>query len=109
MNANMTDMSCKSGLEFHMQKVVPAKFKESLFINAYQTLVSCSEDIGLSEKEIKAVLAGDNFVAAVRTDEETAGALGIRGHPLFVFNTKLALSGAQSVEVFLEVPDKIQA
>jgi predicted DsbA family dithiol-disulfide isomerase len=135
MNANMTEMAKKTGLDFHMETVVPAnsfnahriihlakkyclqdamkerlllaKFKEGKDINDHQTLLTFAQEVGLSGVEAKEVLDGDNFASEVRADEEMAGALGIRGVPFFVFKKKLALSGAQTVEAFLEVLEKI--
>lgn len=137
MNANMTEMAKKAGLDFRMDKVVPANsfnahriihlakkhhlqdaMKERLLsakfvlgqdINDQNVLLSCVKDVGVPEVEAKKVLESEEFSSDVRADEEMAGALGIRGVPFFVFNKKLALSGAQPVETFLEVLEKINA
>jgi predicted DsbA family dithiol-disulfide isomerase len=131
MNENMTAMAKKSGLEFHMEKIVPAnsfkahrlihlakdlqlqdamkerllraKFVEGKDIGDDEDLIACGEDVGLPREAIQKVLESDQYSAQVREDEKMAQALGIQGVPFFVFNKREALSGAQPVEVFIEV------
>lgn len=137
MNANITEMARQSGLEFHLDKIVPAnsfnahrilhlakkfqlqdqmkerlllaKFSEGKDISDQEILLACAQEVGLPEREIRELLASDQYATEVRADEEIAGGLGISGVPFFVFNKKLALSGAQPVEVFMEVLEKIQS
>ena len=47
------------------------------------------------------------YINEVRADEEMAKQIEVRGVPFFVFNRKYALSGAQPVEAFLEVLQKV--
>ncbi len=47
------------------------------------------------------MLHGTDFTDEVRHDEQTAQQIGVRGVPFFVFNQKLAVSGAQPPETFL--------
>jgi predicted DsbA family dithiol-disulfide isomerase len=44
----------------------------------------------------------DEFADAVRDDEQTASELGITGVPFFVFDGRLAVSGAQPTQTFAE-------
>lgn len=135
MNANMTKMASQVGLEFHMDIVVPAnsfnahrlihlakshhmqdamkerllsaKFKEGKDIDDKSSLQQLALEVGLPIKEVVMVLDGEKYSEDVRADEEMAGALGIRGVPFFVFNKKVALSGAQPVKVFEEVLEQM--
>ena len=52
------------------------------------------------------MLASDAETNEVRSDEATARELGISGVPFFVFARRYGVSGAQSVEVLLEVLTK---
>lgn len=52
---------------------------------------------------MRAVLATDRYADAVEADIEQARALGISGVPFFVFDRRLAVSGAQPPEVFTQV------
>ena len=128
MNQNLTNMAQESGLAFQMDKVVPAnsfnahrlihlalshglqdqmkerllkaKFCEGRDIGDSETLVSLGLELNLPEAEIRSTLSSHQFESEVRREEEMALELGIRGVPFFVFNKKLALSGAQPVEMF---------
>lgn len=131
MNKKMTEMASDVGIEFHLDKTVPAnsfkahkllhlaKFygiqnevKEALFqakfcegkdISDDETLIALGTKENLNPEEIREVLEGKRFDMDVRKDEETGARLGIRGVPFFVINQSEALSGAQPPEAFLEV------
>lgn len=129
MNNNITDMARQSGLDFHMDKLVPAnsfhahrlihlakvqgkqdqmkerllkaRFTEGLDIGDKAILLKLAQDVGLSDASD--VLNGTLFENEVRADENMAREFGISGVPFFVFNRKFALSGAQPIEAFKEV------
>ena len=52
------------------------------------------------------LLAGDAHADSVRQDVETARGIGVQGVPFFVFNRRLAVSGAQPVEVLAQALDQ---
>ena len=68
-------------------------------IGDQQVLLRLATEAGLVPEEARAVLNGDQYAAAVRADERQAHELGINGVPFFVFDERLAVSGAQSAEV----------
>ncbi len=135
MNANVTAMAQKSGLDFHLEKLVPAnsfnahriihlakksgkqdQMKEALLnanfvegkdIADNETLVTVATSIGLAESDVRRVLSSQEFGSDVRQDEQQARELQISGVPFFVFNNKYAASGAQPVEAFLEILSKL--
>ncbi|MGD0553437.1 MAG: DsbA family oxidoreductase [Streptosporangiaceae bacterium] len=53
-------------------------------------------------------LNGDDFADEVRGDERTARDLGVTGVPFFVFDGRLAVSGAQPTQTFAEALREIQ-
>ena len=55
---------------------------------------------GLDDAAVLAALAGDHAADGVRHDEAEARALGVNGVPFFVAGRRIAVSGAQPVEVF---------
>ena len=57
---------------------------------------------GLEERRVADVLGSDAYADAVARDVRQASALGITGVPFFVLDRRLAVSGAQPVEVFSE-------
>lgn len=90
------------------EKLLHAYFVESKHIGDIQTLVAIGEQFGLNRSELLCMLKDDKaYVNEVRADEHMAQQIGVRGVPFFVFNKKYALSGAQPVEVFLEVLQKV--
>jgi predicted DsbA family dithiol-disulfide isomerase len=52
------------------------------------------------------MLAGDDYVMDVRTDETDALELGISSVPFFVFNRRYALVGAHPPEVIVETIER---
>jgi predicted DsbA family dithiol-disulfide isomerase len=137
MNQRVVAMAKEAGLEYHLDTVIPtntftahrflhlakqhglqdkakerlmaAYFTEGKHVGSTQTLAELMLEVGLELPEIEEVLAGEDYGYNVRTDEQEARSLGISGVPFFVFDRKLAISGAQPVELFKEVLEKTWA
>lgn len=77
-----------------------AHFSEGLSIAEPDVLRRIGVGAGLPADAVDTLLAGDGHADRVRTDVETARGIGVRGVPFFVFDGRLAVSGAQPVEVF---------
>ena len=77
-----------------------AHFSEGRAISDPEVLRRIGLDAGLPADRLDALLAGQDFSDRVREDIETAREIGVRGVPFFVFDGRLAVSGAQPVEVF---------
>lgn len=88
------------------ERLMRAYFSEGVAIGEPDALVPLAIDAGLAESEVRDVLAGDRYKDAVREDEQLAAELGIHGVPFFVFDGRLAVSGAQTPDVLLEVLEK---
>lgn len=84
-------------------------FANGLKAGDYEALAAVAVDVGLDEARVKQVLAGDEFAADVRADEQTAGTLGITGVPFFLIDGKYAVSGAQPVAAFESALDQVWA
>lgn len=87
-----------------------ASLKESLFsaylhegraISDHDDLAKIAARVGLDDNVARAVLESDRYEAEVREDQALAARLGIRGVPFFVFDHRLAVSGAQPSEELL--------
>lgn len=78
-----------------------AYFTDGKNIDDRTSLIETGVLAGLDAAEITSVLNSDQFTDEVRYDEKTAETIGVRGVPFFVFNEKLAVSGAQPPETFL--------
>ena len=84
------------------ERLFKAYFTDGLNFDDIPTLVELGVEIGLDAAEVKTALEGDAFTEDVRQDIYEAYQLGVRGVPFFVFDRKMAVSGAQESEIFLE-------
>jgi predicted DsbA family dithiol-disulfide isomerase len=137
MNEYVTKMAKDSGLEYHLEKAIPANSfdahrishlakkpgvqneLEELLFAAYFTEGKNTADhkvlrelalkAGCNESEIDSVLNSDQYSTEVKRDIEEANQIGVRGVPFFVFDRKYAVSGAQPVEAFLQTMNAVQS
>ena len=84
-----------------VERFMRGYFCESAPIGDHATLTRLAVEAGLAEAEVRDVLASDRFADDVRDDEQAAQEIGVTGVPFFVLGGKLAISGAQPVEVML--------
>ena len=66
-------------------------------------LVEVAVAVGLDAAETRTQLAGDTGAAEVMADVAFARQVGISGVPFFIFNERVAFSGAQPPDVILRV------
>ncbi|WP_284140839.1 MULTISPECIES: DsbA family oxidoreductase [unclassified Virgibacillus] len=135
MNENIAMQASEVGLQYHFDSMKPANtfdahrlakfaakkgkgaemterllkayFTDSKLISDYATLVDLAEEVGLSREEAEEMLHSETYSFHVRADEKQAEEIGVQGVPFFVFNEKYAVSGAQPVEVFSEVLERV--
>jgi predicted DsbA family dithiol-disulfide isomerase len=88
------------------EKLFSAYFTEGKNIADHQTLAEIGASIGLEAKDILQKLSTDANKDEVNNDLALARQFGITGVPFFVFNRKMAISGAQDVQVFLQTLQK---
>ncbi len=88
------------------ERLFKAYFTEGASIGDHQVLTSLGVEVGLDPDEVSGVLESDDFASEVRTEERTAMQLGVRGVPFFVIANKYGVSGAQPVEVLVEVLER---
>lgn len=62
-------------------------------------LASLAAEVGLDQDEARRVLSGKDYEEEVRADEQLAARIGATAVPFFVFDNRLAVSGAQPPEV----------
>lgn len=79
-----------------------ANFDQALAVNDVQVLASLGERHGFAADEVISLLGDAAELAATRRETEVAAASGIRGVPFFVFDGRLAVSGAQPEAVLKE-------
>ncbi|HZA94900.1 MAG TPA: DsbA family oxidoreductase [Burkholderiaceae bacterium] len=96
--AQDTDLEISDAL---IERLFRAYFVEGIDIGDIDALARLAGDAGFDATAARSWLASDAGRAAIRAEEQRAHALGVTGVPFFVFNQRLAVSGAQSSEVLL--------
>lgn len=87
-----------------------AYMTEGLAIGEREVVEEIASRIGLDHAEVEYVLDSDELADFVRHDEKIAREqLHVTGVPFFVFEQKLALSGAQPREIFLQALQQAQS
>ncbi|HEV3191589.1 MAG TPA: DsbA family oxidoreductase [Polyangiaceae bacterium] len=86
-----------------------AYFTEGEAIGDRAVLVRLAGEAGLDADEVRAVLASNRYADEVRADETAAQSIGVTGVPFFVFDGRFAVSGAQPVEVLVQVLERALA
>ena len=89
------------------QRLLEAYFTDGLDIGSIDVLADCASDVGIDRETALAFLAGEAGHGEVMEALATAAANGITAVPTFVFNGEWALPGAQDVELFERVIDKM--
>lgn len=135
MHKQVTQRAKEAGLDYNFDIAVPAnsknahrllhlakkhnvqnEVKESLFkayftegknIDDAQTLTEIGVKAGVAEEDIKKTLENKMFESEISSDIQQASTIGVQGVPFFVFNRKYGVSGAQPVQTFAEVFDKV--
>jgi predicted DsbA family dithiol-disulfide isomerase len=131
LGLEMTERAAAEGLEFHLgrsrsgntfdahrlihlaatsghqaaakERLLKAYFTEGRSLFDDESLTALAVEAGLEPGDVRAVLAGDDYAAAVAADIREAQALGANGVPFFVFDRRFGVSGAQPVDVFSQV------
>jgi predicted DsbA family dithiol-disulfide isomerase len=71
-------------------------------------LLPIAEEVGLDRAAAAELLACDAYADQVVADQAQAAAYGANGVPFFVFDRKVAFSGAQPLEVFLGALEQVR-
>ncbi len=134
MHARMTGMGRDDGIDFHFDRVqggntfdahrlvrlglergvqlavkermMKAYFSDGDAIGDHDTLLRIAVEAGLDRDEASDVLSTEKYTRDVRADEAMAQSNGISGVPFFVFERRLAVSGAQPVDVLVQAMEQ---
>ena len=83
-----------------IERLYRAYFTEKRSLFDHDSLVELAADAGLDRDEVRRMLAGNDYAAAVQRDIDEARTLGATGVPFFVIDRRYGVSGAQPPEVF---------
>ena len=92
-----------------VERLFRAYFVDGIDIGDIDALASVAGDAGFNAAAARAWLASDAGRAAIEAEERRSRALGVTGVPFFVFNQRLAVSGAQPPEVLLEAMEQAES
>jgi predicted DsbA family dithiol-disulfide isomerase len=82
-----------------------AYFARGVDLNDREQLAAAAAGAGLDPAEVRARLATDDGVVEVQASQREARRLGVRGVPFFVFDNRIAISGAQPIDWFVRAID----
>ena len=86
-----------------------AYFAEGRDMNDHSEVAEVAAHAGLPHDEVRVFLAGDECADEVASSQSEAYRLGVRGVPFYVLDGRYGLSGAQPVEMLVEVLDQVVA
>ena len=89
-----------------IERLFHGYFVEGIDIGDIGALARLAGEAGFDGTAARAWLASDAGRKAIEAEEQCARALGVTGVPFFVFNQRLAVSGAQPSEVLLEAMEQ---
>lgn len=78
------------------ERLLKAYFVENQFIGDLEVLVQIARDAGLDSDAARAFLTDSQQLQAVADADQRVREMGIGGVPFFIFNQKVAVSGAQN-------------
>ncbi|MAS53660.1 MAG: disulfide bond formation protein DsbA [Pimelobacter sp.] len=91
------------------EALLQAYFVEARNVADHDELVAIASEVGLAEDDVRRVLGSDEHLTDVEEDIDAAQDLGAQGVPFFVIDRRLAISGAQPVEVFARALEQARA
>jgi predicted DsbA family dithiol-disulfide isomerase len=80
------------------QRLMELYFSEGGDLTDPEVLVKAAAECGLNPGEVRTRLRGDDDIARITAEAQSAHNSGINSVPCFIFGDKLAISGAQSPE-----------
>lgn len=94
-------------LKEYTESIMENYFVKSKNISNIDTLTSIASEVGLDKKRVSEILNSDQYTDEVRSNENSARQRNITGVPYFLIDGKEAINGAQPVEVFVEIINRL--
>jgi predicted DsbA family dithiol-disulfide isomerase len=93
---------------FH-KNIFHAYFTESLDIGKADVIAAVAGKSGLDEKETLSAVSDGRYASRLSETRKEASLIGLTGVPLFVIENKYKIVGAQPIETFRDLLDKIKS
>ena len=84
------------------EALLQAYFLDGVDLTRTENLVAIATAAGLDRKKVEHCLADAQARRAVESEDQRARAIGVEGVPFFIFNGRLAVSGAQGPQALLD-------
>ncbi|MFK8037814.1 MAG: DsbA family protein [Crocinitomicaceae bacterium] len=84
------------------ERFLAAYFEESKHLNKPEVLYAITSEFGWGKEKVDAIIKDYEIAKKVKSEIAHYQKLGVSGVPFFIVNDKYGISGAQTVEVFLE-------
>ena len=97
------DGSGSAAVAAMVEALFAAQFLDGRHVGDRAVLAAIAGECGMDAEAVRRYLDSDEMSEAVRGDAEEARRLGISGVPFFIFNNRLAASGAQPPDALLKV------
>ncbi len=91
-----------AAIEAVIEALFAAQFLDGRHIGDRAVLAEVAGECGMDAAAVRSYLDSDEDAGAVRAGAEEVQRMGISGVPFFIFNNKLAASGAQPPEALLK-------
>jgi predicted DsbA family dithiol-disulfide isomerase len=89
------------------ERIMDAYFTDGKNIGDIDVLANCAESAGIDRTEAHTFLTGDEFVDEVRSEIAEAAEYGVTAVPTFIINGQWSVPGAQDVEMFERIIERI--
>jgi predicted DsbA family dithiol-disulfide isomerase len=88
------------------QRLMELYFAEGADLSDPEVLVGAAVDCGLDGDLVRRLLAGDNDIARIEQEANSAKEAGIDGVPCFIFGGAFAVSGAQAPDYLADAIER---
>ena len=92
---------------FH-ENMFHAYFTEGLDIGKTDVIAAVAKKSGLDEKETLSAVRDGRYASRLNETRKEATLIGLTGVPLFIIENKYKIVGAQPIETFRDLLDKIK-
>jgi predicted DsbA family dithiol-disulfide isomerase len=89
------------------ERIMDAYFTDGKNIGDIGVLADCAESAGIDRIEAHTFLSGDELVDEVRSEIAEAAEYGVTAVPTFIINGQWSVPGAQDVEMFERIIERI--
>jgi predicted DsbA family dithiol-disulfide isomerase len=89
------------------ERIMDAYFTDGKNIGDIDVLADCAQSAGIDRIEAHTFLSGDELVDEVRSEIAEAAEYGVTAVPTFIINGQWSVPGAQDVEMFERIIERI--